>query len=270
MKSVAFALACLLFACRCHAIKVPGGDVIPHILHKLAPGDESHWPKAWNICLKSWKRAYPDWEVKMWNDEDIENLVKIHYPQHFAWFKALPHQIERVDAARSFVLHKHGGLYADMDVYAYKKLQLPQTGQVVILGSHNGRDEIVQNSLMASPPNHAFWDATFLQMKTFLEKYPQPWTKAIWTTGFADYVVEGTGPNMLKHTMQERHLEQMVSILPPEEYMGGDSCTPKTCFSRHIGTGCWAPGVACSDSRSDLNDEVELNKAKLLLLQGFK
>lgn len=269
MKPVTLALALLLCASGSHAIKV-SGDGIPNILHKLAPADQSHWPKAWKVCLKSWERAYPGWEIKMWNDEDIENLVKNSYPQHFGWFKALPHQILRVDAARSFVLHKFGGIYSDMDVYVYKQLQLPQTGQAVLLGSHMGREEMVQNSLMASPPNHKFWEATFLQMKAFLEKNPQPWKKGIWADGFSDYVVEGTGPNMLKHTILERHLQQLVAILPPETYMGGDTCTPKTCFTRHVFTGCWAPGVPCGDPPRDLTDEFALNDGKQVsLLQSM-
>lgn len=214
----------------------------------------------------------------MWNDQDIDNLVKTDYPQHYGWWKALPHQILRVDAARSFVLHRFGGIYSDMDVYNYKPLLLPKTGQVILLGSHMGRDELVQNSIMASPAKHKFWESTFLQMKAFVEKYPKPWTKAIWTTGFADYVVEGTGPNMLKHTIQERHLEKLVAILPPEQYMGADWCTPKTCFTRHIYTGCWAPGVSCNGpSRSDLTEERLLNEGKqiamiqeLFFKQGYK
>eukprot|EP00930_Biecheleria_cincta_P047203 TRINITY_DN3266_c0_g1_i2.p1 TRINITY_DN3266_c0_g1~~TRINITY_DN3266_c0_g1_i2.p1 ORF type:complete len:298 (+),score=42.96 TRINITY_DN3266_c0_g1_i2:81-974(+) len=264
MQFMAFAQALLLFSCGCQSLKHNGSpttrDAIPHVLHKQASGtDESEWPKVWRICLLSWQRIYHDWDLRVWKDEDVDRLVKQSYPEHWSWFSALPHKIMREDAGRAFILHAYGGVYSDMDMYVYKKLPFPQTGQVAVITAENARGEIMQNSLMASPPKHPFWEAAFLQMKTFLQQNPHTWTttKFKGSSGFADYVVEGTGPNMLKNTVQRYGLQQMVAILGPQsEYQGHPNCSPETCFARHVQTGCWQ--MPCGVPHIDLKNEIWL------------
>src|SRR3990167_9308642 len=51
---------------------------IPKIIHQTAPSDTKRWPKTWFICQQSWKKHYPDFEYKMWSDEDLRQLVKDH------------------------------------------------------------------------------------------------------------------------------------------------------------------------------------------------
>lgn len=233
-------------------------DVIPHLLHKQSSG-WSTWPKAWRICLLSWKHIYPDWDLQVWQDEDVDLLVRQSYPEHWEWFSALPHKIMREDAGRAFILHAYGGVYSDMDTYVYKELPLPQTGQIAAIAADSPRGEIMQNSLMASPAKHPFWEAAFLQMKSFIQQNPVTWTTAKFkgSSGFADYVVEGTGPNMLKSTMQRNGLQNMVSILGPKsEYQGHPNCSPETCFARHVQTGCWR--VPCGVPHIDLHNEIWL------------
>eukprot|EP00930_Biecheleria_cincta_P061307 TRINITY_DN46884_c0_g1_i1.p1 TRINITY_DN46884_c0_g1~~TRINITY_DN46884_c0_g1_i1.p1 ORF type:complete len:337 (+),score=70.69 TRINITY_DN46884_c0_g1_i1:68-1012(+) len=263
-QMLAAAIAALhLLACYSAKLSVGSNSTnqIPKIFHQLAPADKSHWPDAWFVCQESWKNVYPDWEYKLWNDQDVDQLVAARYPKERDWFFAMPMNIERVDAARSFILHAYGGLYADMDFYCYKKLELPEDGKAVLVASNAG-EEIVQNSLMASPKGHPFWELTFKMMANFQKEHP---TKPTDEKQVGPYVIEATGPNMLKRALQTQEGHGMIDKLDRLKYNPGmvesPQCTPQTCFTRHLYTGCWAVGRKCSGWQRDFVDERKLNQA---------
>lgn len=239
-------------------------NAIPKIFHQLAPADKTHWPDAWFVCQESWKNIYSDWEYKLWNDEDVELLVRTKYPKERHWFFAMPMNIERVDAARSFILHAYGGLYADMDYYVYKKLEIPQDGKAVLVASNAGQ-EIVQNSLMASPKGHPFWELTFKMMANFQKEHP---TKPTDEKQISPWVIEATGPNMLKRALQLQESHGMIDMFDRVTYNPGmiesPQCTPQTCFTRHLYTGCWAMGAKCAGWPREFLDERKLNEAAAL------
>ena len=122
------------------------------------------------MCQESWKRVYHDWEYKFWDDDDLRNLISTHYPEYLRFYDSLPVKICRIDAARCFILHFHGGLYADLDYYCHKKMDLDNVS-IALVGSNAG-DEVVQNSMMASIPGHPFWVDTFYAMVDELRKAP--------------------------------------------------------------------------------------------------
>eukprot|EP00930_Biecheleria_cincta_P055600 TRINITY_DN41911_c0_g1_i1.p1 TRINITY_DN41911_c0_g1~~TRINITY_DN41911_c0_g1_i1.p1 ORF type:complete len:316 (-),score=50.77 TRINITY_DN41911_c0_g1_i1:223-1170(-) len=233
---------------------------IPKIMHQLAPADKTHWPDAWFVCQESWKNLYSDWTYMLWNDDDVESLVKNTYPEEYSWFRSMPMNIERVDAARSFILHAYGGLYADMDYYCYKKLEIPEDGKAILVASNMG-DEIVQNSLMASPRGHPFWKLTFKAMADFNKEHLTRPERA----KEGDFVLEATGPNMLGRVLKTMGGQGMIDKLDMSKYnpgvLEGAKCTPQTCFTRHLLTGCWAVGVACTGWQRDFVDERSLNEA---------
>lgn len=234
---------------------------IPKIMHQLAPGDQSHWPDAWFVCQESWKNTYSDWTYMLWDDDDVDVLVKKKYPEEWGWYSSMPMKIERVDAARSFILHAYGGLYADMDYYCYKKLEIPQDGKPILVASNAG-EEIVQNSLMASPKGHPFWKLTFKAMANFNKKHPKkPSTKK----AEGPFVLEATGPNMLKRVVVNMNGRGMIEMFDRVKYNPGmvesPGCTPETCFTRHLYTGCWAAEGKCKGWQRDFIDERKLNMA---------
>ena len=71
---------------------------IPKILHftwktKTLPG-------FLNRLFEGWKALHPDWEVMLWDDADIDRLVREDYPDLVPVFERFPHQIFRVDSFR--------------------------------------------------------------------------------------------------------------------------------------------------------------------------
>jgi mannosyltransferase OCH1-like enzyme len=82
--------------------------MIPRKLHAIWIGDESKRPSA---CIDSWRQAHPDWEFRLWGNDDL-----------FGKQWRLGEQMERIpeingvaDMMRWELLYKHGGFFVDAD-----------------------------------------------------------------------------------------------------------------------------------------------------------
>ncbi len=93
--------------------------MIPKIIHYCWLSEDTY-PKIVRICIDSWKKALPDYEIKCWNihNFDINSIrfVKEAYEKKQWAFAA--------DYIRFYVLYKEGGIYLDSDVFIKKKLDI--------------------------------------------------------------------------------------------------------------------------------------------------
>ena len=118
----------------------------------------------------SWITNNPTWCYKLWNTKDCRNFMKSYYPEHLNMYDSYPYQIQRCDCVRYFILHRYGGLYADMDYCCVKpwkivtekfknKLYLVETPNKINNKIH------VSNSLMYSHKNNIFWKHLFIELE---------------------------------------------------------------------------------------------------------
>ena len=87
---------------------------IPKVIHQT-------W-KSKNLSDYPVKNSYDDWksagyEVILWTDSMVEELVRDHYPNLYPTFKGYALNIQRADIARYVILYHSGGIYADLDCY---------------------------------------------------------------------------------------------------------------------------------------------------------
>eukprot|EP00954_Amorphochlora_amoebiformis_P017194 1317548-Amorphochlora_amoeboformis.AAC.2 len=87
---------------------------IPKIIHQTYKTDKV--PKNWASTPPAWKSAHPGWKYEFWTDERNRKLIEDHYSWFLPTYDAYPYGIQRSDAARYFILHKYGGVYADLDI----------------------------------------------------------------------------------------------------------------------------------------------------------
>lgn len=71
-------------------------------------------------CIDSWKRIYPDWEIKVWTDEIIKEYAqdceyaRDNYERgRFAYV---------IDYTRLKFLYEYGGIYMDTDVFCINRI----------------------------------------------------------------------------------------------------------------------------------------------------
>lgn len=91
--------------------------MIPKVIHYCWFGGNP-LPKDALACIASWKKFFPDYEIKEWNESNFDvnscPYVKGAYEQKKYAFVS--------DYARFWVLYKEGGLYFDTDVEVIKNM----------------------------------------------------------------------------------------------------------------------------------------------------
>jgi len=136
--------------------------MIPRIIHHIAPVDTDAWHPFWAQCRQSWIDAFPNHDHVLWNDsEDLDRIVRDHYPRYWNLYRSFPVHIMRIDFARLCILHRYGGIYADMDYFCYDNFEDQLSTNHSIYLVENLTEEFtnatVENSLMAAEENNKFF-----------------------------------------------------------------------------------------------------------------
>src|ERR1700722_4383767 len=80
-------------------------------------------PDKWTSSPTSLKKLHPDWQYYLMDDQENRQFVIDYYPQYINLYDRLGKEIKpicQVDMVRILYLHKHGGLYIDLDYKALK------------------------------------------------------------------------------------------------------------------------------------------------------
>jgi hypothetical protein len=90
--------------------------MIPRIIHQtwkdnLLPPIISNI-RSENISLLRSK----GYEFKFWTDDDILELIKIHYPEFYNIYRLTKTGVQRGDISRIILIYHFGGIYIDLDV----------------------------------------------------------------------------------------------------------------------------------------------------------
>lgn len=91
--------------------------MIPKIIHCVwLSGEEK--PSMLQDCLASWKSVMPEFEIKEWSISNLPDEV-LNHPFVAGAIKAKKWAFA-TDYIRVWALYNYGGVYMDLDVYAYK------------------------------------------------------------------------------------------------------------------------------------------------------
>jgi tetratricopeptide (TPR) repeat protein len=208
---------------------VPAGNNIPRIIHQT--WKTRKLPKKFKALQETWLKQHKlskskgkggmegeggerGWGYKLWTDKDNRKLIKTHYAWFLDTYDSYRENIQRVDAARVFILYHHGGVYADLDTQSLRPMDalvdgysLPRdsapgtpganyTNHTLVLGFEpemhyftGGVHPLVCNAVMASTRGHPFWVD---MMRKFL------WQKQLERTGGKSiHTLSMTGPHAL-------------------------------------------------------------------------
>ena len=162
--------------------------------------------------IDSWLKKNPDWDYKLWTDEDNRNLIKNHYPEYLDLYDSYEVGVSRADIARYFYMHKYGGVYVDLDFKCLKPLNQLLIGETMVLGSiqmpKTGGlidENSIPNAFKYSKPNQKFW----LDCIELLPKYKN------YSNGDPAPPEFSTGPIFLSRCLNQLKPKGM-KILDPE------------------------------------------------------
>lgn len=223
----------------------------PRILHQTWKNEVI--PSCWALFHRSWRTHHAEWKHCFWTDNTLRQLVRDHYAWFLPAYDAYPKHIMRVDAARYFLLHRHGGLYVDLDFESLRPIDPLLSGCEVVLGCEppahvaleasrsRGFDRIVCNALMASAPRHPFWEHVFDLLLAY-RRSPDP--------------LDATGPFLLTRAVASYAEQARVTIVPwellypigipesvPErvaaEHLSSETTSREQAFGVHHWAGSW-------------------------------
>ena len=161
---------------------VPAGraPTIPRVIHQTWKTNEV--PVAWAPFQRTWREHHPDWEYRFWTDVDLRELVRRDYPWFLATYDGYKQPIRRVDAARYFIMHRYGGVYADLDFECLRPIDHLIRNHEIVFGlepkvhaslpiaKQGGFARIVCNAFLASEAWHPFWDHVFERLEASREE----------------------------------------------------------------------------------------------------
>jgi len=191
---------------------------IPKIIHQTAPADKSKWPEIWYKCQQSWKDKFPDYEYKMWTDEDLDEFMKTNYPEDYDMYRGYEKNIYRIDAARYYILNTYGGIYADMDFECVHNFQSYLVPDKVSIAKSVHQGEMFQNALMISPVGHPLWEEIiFPDLRLNKDVTRVEDLKKIERFGISDYLVpHKTGPHIIIRAYEVA--PDYINPLPAEKF----------------------------------------------------
>lgn len=73
-------------------------------------------PPSARAFAEGWRRHNPDMAYRLFDDDACAALMRDAFPEHLDRYLQLPYPVMRADVFRYAVIHRDGGLYADIDM----------------------------------------------------------------------------------------------------------------------------------------------------------
>lgn len=225
------------------------------IIHHIAPEDQSLWHPIWKPCRDSFINNFPDYEHKLWNDrDDIDRLVYDHYKEFWNLYSNFPHHIMKIDFSRLCILHKYGGIYADMDYYCYSNFEDYLTKDNVFIENTSElyTNAEYENCLLASRSNSVFLYHIMNNTKTgfILNRNLFNTDTKNWRSYENDYAVNNTtGSGMLSACIKSYGHHFSVGKFPAEVFNQDPIVYNDRLIGRHLHSSLWGDDYVKHSSR---------------------
>ncbi len=177
--------------------KKQGKSVIPKIIHQIWVGPKDP-PAIFKDSQESLKKYHPDWEYKLWTDEDIPAL-KLYNQKYYDLSTNFG---AKADILRYELLYRYGGIYLDVDFICLKPLdvllQYDLWAAIMPVGNRGG----VGNSTIGCVPGHPIMEDAILTLGESYNTYKK--TK---------YIVEMVGPRHFQRSFMKFADSQTMNII---------------------------------------------------------
>ena len=169
--------------------------MIPKVIHYCWFG-HGNIPKLGKKCIASWRKFFPDYEIKEWNEHNFDvNIIPYTADAYAAKKYAFVS-----DYARFWILYHYGGIYFDTDVEVIRPMNVmiehgPFMGAETSV-SRGERLYVNPGIGISSESNHPFIKDCLDLYKGLEFKYK----KGKWTKTICEYITELLDKQGLKQT----------------------------------------------------------------------
>ncbi len=204
--------------------------MIPGVVHQTWKNAEvTHW--IFQRSQASVQEHLSDFEYRFWTDKDLESLIEEDYPEYLDRWQNLSAPIKRVDLARCLILHKHGGVYADLDFIFTGRVSEILTDEIDLF-FYKSTQAIVNewdflgNALMGAAAGHPFW-IEFVEHALELPSNTP--------------VLKHTGPRALGRFVEQMPDKPDIKVFGPD-FFDNQNCgdgTGEAAYGHHVRTATW-------------------------------
>jgi glycosyltransferase involved in cell wall biosynthesis len=183
---------------------------IPRIIHQL--WKDKAVPGRYKPFRETWARLHPGWEMQLWTDGDLVALIERDYPGLLEIYHGYRHRICGADLGRYLVLHRFGGVYADLDCECLKPVGPLIEGAGFVIGLEPdahiadprvaGFSRLLCPSFIAAEPGHDFWNPVF---------------ERIVDARHSDDPLEATGPFLLTRAYDSHPRRASIRLATAEQ-----------------------------------------------------
>jgi mannosyltransferase OCH1-like enzyme len=150
----------------------------------------------------SFKNLNQDYEYKLWNENDCEQLIIDNFPQYYDFYKNMRHKIQKVDFARCVILYVEGGLYADLDMICLKNIDNLITNNLIL---HNVKEvypnySFIENDIMGCQKNSNIFKKIIEEQE---ENYNLICKKEIYNIWKIRFILQTTGPKYVSRIIKK-------------------------------------------------------------------
>ena len=152
---------------------------IPRMIHQTWKTHKV--PAHLEAYTHSWRKLNPGFSYKLYSDSECVEFVKTWYPQYLKLYNAMTHPVERADIFRYLIIHKYGGIYADLDAKCLLPLE-PILNASLLVGNELGNpigyrekqldQQLLQWFFAAKPEHEVFINI----MEDIKRRYENPHT----------------------------------------------------------------------------------------------
>lgn len=161
--------------------------MIPKIIHQTYK--TKNLPELYKPYQKSLLALHPNWEYKLWSDEENDIFLRNIYPDFYSVYMSIPVKIMKIDFIRYVYLYHFGGLYLDLDYEMLKPFDIIQYSIVLPRESEDFSPIYLGNSIIASEPKHEFWQILLNNIANTIPKLSEYIDE--------ETVINTTGPGMV-------------------------------------------------------------------------
>ena len=217
---------------------------IPKLIHYMARTKDLTWEES--RLVKRAHRMMPDWQFRLWDNQEQLQLVRDHFPQYAARHEAIPFGVARTDVVKYLLMSVFGGFYVDTDYKFFRPLDDFVLAPKAVLASEGAdpqkgpRDPTylgLGSAMLGSQPGYPFWARLIHHI--FEHGSPEKLTSS-------EDIIEVTGPEVMTRFYMA-HADQFSDMLildknrffPDLRRMGTwTSATPDT-YGAHLYWGSW-------------------------------
>ena len=100
------------------------GDSIPKVIHQIYIHENKTLPAEIKRNIAHLKVMNPDWELKIYDDDDINSYIKTHYPELVDIYNKINpiYAAAKADFFRYLLIYNEGGVYLDLKSSVEKPL----------------------------------------------------------------------------------------------------------------------------------------------------